>query len=159
LSGADAQPQFRYGMRTARSRNKTVAVLCREEIVRELLATAWSGNTQAIASCSENAVAVRTEVCRPLEFLGLKLDAQANAHPKLDQDIATSDSRVRIIVIRAQEDWAIATECWRLVRTSPAALYEQQATDQDVFKSVCQNDKLSPRKLKMSGSTGIPHRA
>jgi acetate kinase len=111
------------------------------------------------AGVGENAVAVRTEVCRPLEFLGLKLDPEANAHPKLDQDIATSDSRVRIIVIRAQEDWAIATECWRLVRTSQAALYEQQATDQDAFKSVCQNDKLSPRKLKMSGSTGIPHNA
>jgi len=38
----------------------------------------------------------------------------------LDQDIATSDSRGRILVIRAQEDWAIATECWKLVRTSKA---------------------------------------
>jgi acetate kinase len=58
------------------------------------------------------------EVCRPLGFLGLKLDARANAHPKLDQDIASSDSPGRILVIRAQEDWAIATECWKLVRTS-----------------------------------------
>jgi len=61
----------------------------------------------------ENAVAVRTEVCRPLEFLGLKLDAQANAHPKLDQDIATSDSRVRIIVIPD--------------RKTPASVYERSA--------------------------------
>ena len=70
------------------------------------------------AGVGENAVAVRREVCGPLGFLGLKLDAQANAHPSLDQDIATSDSRGRILVIRAQEDWAIATECWKLVRTS-----------------------------------------
>jgi len=72
------------------------------------------------AGVGENAVTVRREVCGPLGFLGLKLDAQANAHPKLDQDVATSDSRGRILVIRAQEDWAIATECWKLVRTSKA---------------------------------------
>jgi acetate kinase len=83
--------------------------------------TAVLGGVDALvftAGVGENAVAVRREVCRPLGFLGLKLDAQANAHPKLDQDIASSDSRGRILVIRAQEDWAIATECWKLVRTS-----------------------------------------
>ena len=74
------------------------------------------------AGVGENAVAVRSEVCGTLGFLDLKLDAQANAHPKLDQDIATSDSRGRILVIRAQEDWAIATECCKPVRTSKAVL-------------------------------------
>jgi acetate kinase len=44
----------------------------------------------------------------------LKLDSGKNAQPDLDQDIARSDSAVRILVIRAQEDWAIARECWRL---------------------------------------------
>jgi len=31
-------------------------------------------------------------------------------------DIATPDSAVRALIIRAQEDWAIARECWRLMR-------------------------------------------
>ncbi len=31
-------------------------------------------------------------------------------------DIATRDSRVQILVIRAQEDRAIATERWKLIR-------------------------------------------
>jgi len=28
------------------------------------------------------------------------------------------DSRVRVLVIRAEVDWAIAKECWKLARTS-----------------------------------------
>ena len=43
-----------------------------------------------------------------LGFLGLKLDRTANEQTFLDRDIATEDSRARILVIRAEEDWAIA---------------------------------------------------
>jgi acetate kinase len=32
----------------------------------------------------------------------------------IDQDIAATDSAVRVLIIRAQEDWAIACECWRM---------------------------------------------
>jgi len=55
-------------------------------------------------------------VCSTLEFLGLKLDSGKNAKPSLDQDISTADSRIRVLVIRAEEDWAIAGECWKLAR-------------------------------------------
>lgn len=72
------------------------------------------------AGVGENAAAVRSKVCETLRFLGLQLDPKANSHPELDQDVATADSRVRILVIRAQEDWAIATECWKLMRGSRA---------------------------------------
>ena len=85
--------------------------------------TAVLGGIDALvftAGVGENAVAVRKEVCRPLGFLGLELDAQANSDAKPDQDIASSASRGRILVIRAQEDWAIAAECWKLVHTSQA---------------------------------------
>ena len=37
-----------------------------------------------------------------------------NASVQPDQDIATVASKVRVLVIRAQEDWAIARECWKL---------------------------------------------
>jgi acetate kinase len=60
------------------------------------------------------AVGENSAACHRLEFLGLRLDNQANARPSLDQDVSTADLRVRVLVIRAEEDWAIARECWRL---------------------------------------------
>ena len=65
------------------------------------------------AGVGENSPEVRDATCCKLPFFGLKLDAAANAQCFPDQDIATLDSPVRILVIRAQEDWAIARECWK----------------------------------------------
>jgi acetate kinase len=67
------------------------------------------------AGVGENAPEVREAACRSLSFLGLQLDGAANTHVLPDADIATADSKVRVLVIRAQEDWAIAQECWKLV--------------------------------------------
>lgn len=67
------------------------------------------------AGVGENSAEVREAACRQLDFLGLKLDAAANKKAVPDQDIATPDSAVRVLIIRAQEDWAIARECWRLM--------------------------------------------
>jgi acetate kinase len=66
------------------------------------------------AGVGENSPETRSAACGKLEFLGLKLDEEANAHVSTDEDIATQDSRVRVLVIRAREDWAIAQECWEL---------------------------------------------
>jgi acetate kinase len=68
------------------------------------------------AGAGENSPELRAAACEQLGFLGLKLDRKANAQPSLDQDIATGESQVRVLVIRAQEDWAIARECWKLAR-------------------------------------------
>jgi len=68
------------------------------------------------AGVGENSAEVRAAACEKLGFLGIKLDAASNAKPTLDQDIASADSQVRVLVIRAQEDWAIAAECWKLVK-------------------------------------------
>ena len=70
------------------------------------------------AGVGENSPEVRAAACKGLEFLGLKLDCKTNARPTLDQDISTPDSRVRVLVIRAEEDWAIAKECWKLARAA-----------------------------------------
>ena len=67
------------------------------------------------AGVGENSVPLRQMVCDRLAFLGLKIDATQNAQPKLDQDIATPDSKVRVLIIRANEEWQIAKECHRLV--------------------------------------------
>ncbi|MGA8872119.1 MAG: acetate kinase [Candidatus Acidiferrales bacterium] len=73
------------------------------------------------AGVGENSPEVRAEACSGLEFLGLKLDSKTNVRPSLDQDISTADSRVRVLVIRAEEDWAIARECWKLAQADTQA--------------------------------------
>ena len=72
------------------------------------------------AGVGENASEVRAAACKPLSFLGLKLDETANVQIKPDADIATADSAVRILVIRAKEDWAIAQACWKLAHERPS---------------------------------------
>ena len=66
----------------------------------------------------ENSARLRERVCSNFGFLGLKLDATKNALPPADQDIAASDSRVRVLVIRAQEEWEIARECHQLTHAA-----------------------------------------
>lgn len=63
------------------------------------------------AGVGENAIKVREEVCKGLKFLGLSLDLTKNSASCLDKNIATTDSKVKIIVVHTQEDWAIAKEC------------------------------------------------
>jgi acetate kinase len=53
--------------------------------------------------------------CGRLAFLGLKLDEAKNKQPRLDEDIATQDSQVRVLVIGANEEWEIAKECYKFV--------------------------------------------
>ncbi len=70
------------------------------------------------AGIGENSARVRSAVTKRLGFLGLKLDAEANAVCRPDADIAAADSSIRVLVIRTQEDWQIARECLRLTARS-----------------------------------------
>jgi acetate kinase len=67
------------------------------------------------AGIGENSPDVRWAACANFRFLGLKLDPVKNAQASVDRDISLSDSAVRVLTIRAQEDWAIARDCWRLI--------------------------------------------
>ena len=69
------------------------------------------------AGIGENSTEVRAAACAKFGFVGLKLDGSKNAQSSEEQDISAPDSAVRVLVVRAQEDWAIARACWRL--TSP----------------------------------------
>ena len=64
----------------------------------------------------ENSADVRAAACQNFGYLGLALDAEKNSRSSSDQDISVADSSVRILVIRAQEDWEIARQCWRMTR-------------------------------------------
>jgi acetate kinase len=66
----------------------------------------------------ENSAEVRAAVAESFAFLGLKLDAQKNAQSPADQDISAAGSAVPVVIVRTQEDWAIAQECWKLAQAS-----------------------------------------
>lgn len=68
------------------------------------------------AGIGENSPEVRAAACSHFTFLGLGLDPTKNASAHSDEDIATPESKVRVFVVRAGEDWAIARESWKLTR-------------------------------------------
>jgi acetate kinase len=72
------------------------------------------------AGVGENSPDVRQAVCDNLAFLGLRLDPLKNRQPlaDADRDISASDQTARIWVIRAQEDWMIARQCWNLLQSA-----------------------------------------
>jgi len=67
------------------------------------------------AGIGENSPEVRAAACGNFSFLGLKLDPAKNGQSPADQEISLSESTVRVLIVRAQEDWAIARDCWRLI--------------------------------------------
>lgn len=68
------------------------------------------------AGIGEHAAGVRSAVCEAMAFLGLQLDHAQNEQSPVDQDIATSDATVRVLVVHTQEDWAIAQACWHCMK-------------------------------------------
>jgi acetate kinase len=69
----------------------------------------------------ENASEVRAAACAKLGFFGIALDQEANLLSPADEAISSSDSRVKVLIIQAQEDWAIAQICHELVGTVTSA--------------------------------------
>jgi acetate kinase len=57
---------------------------------------------------------VRDQVCQGFAFLGLQLDPVKNAQSLANTIISQPDSRVQVLIIHTEEDWAIATECWHI---------------------------------------------
>ena len=77
------------------------------------------GGVDAIAftgGVGEHQPPIRAAACEALAFMGIKIDSDKNADSPIDTDIATNDSSARVLVIEAQEDWAIASQCWQLAK-------------------------------------------
>jgi acetate kinase len=70
------------------------------------------------AGIGENSAEVRQAACANFDFLGLQLDPGKDVSPQSDQDISDTASAVRILVVRAQEDWSVAREAWKLTSTT-----------------------------------------
>jgi acetate kinase len=56
------------------------------------------------AGIGEGSARVRADVCARLDFLGVELDAEANAIATPDAEIAAIGSSARVVVVRARED-------------------------------------------------------
>jgi acetate kinase len=87
------------------------------------------GGLDAIAftgGVGENSALTRHRVCRNLEFLGASLDEDRNRDARVTAErptieIAAEESRVRILVIRADEEGQLAREAAALLTRRPAA--------------------------------------
>ena len=110
LKDNDERAQLTFDIYIHRLRSHIGAMLTSLGGVDALIFTAGVG---------ENAALVREKTCEALEFIDLKLDnALNNASPR-DQDIATPNSKVRVLVIHTEEDWAIAKACWHQFQSIP----------------------------------------
>jgi len=67
------------------------------------------------AGVGENSAMIRSRACEAFRWLGIEIDSEKNQSLQLDQDITARSSKVRILVIHTQEDWAIAQDCWKLM--------------------------------------------
>lgn len=67
------------------------------------------------AGIGENSSEVRAAACGHCDYLNIDLDDDKNAAVSDDQDIARPGSAVQVLVLHAQEDWAIAKEAWKVM--------------------------------------------
>lgn len=64
----------------------------------------------------ENQVTIRANVCRPLEFIGVKLDEEKNATIHGEEAlISNADSKVKVVVIPTDEEYMIARDTEAIV--------------------------------------------
>ncbi len=69
------------------------------------------------AGIGENDAVARAEICEGLEFLGLEIDAEANAATRSKEGrISTDKSRVKVYVIPTNEEIAIARDTLELTK-------------------------------------------
>lgn len=80
--------------------------------------SAAMGGVDAIvftAGIGENSPDVRKEVCKDLEFLGIKIDDEKNNSPEKEKIITTDDSKVKVLVIPTNEELVIALDAAEIV--------------------------------------------
>lgn len=104
IKGGDARAKLAFDIFIHRLRRNIGALVAVLGGIDAMIFTAGIG---------ENSPEVRAAACENFEYLGLRLDRQKNGQFPKDREISASNSAVRVLVIHAQEDWAIAQECWR----------------------------------------------
>ena len=64
----------------------------------------------------ENQINIRKGICEKLEFLGVKLDVEANNIRGEEKEISSKDSNIKVYVVPTNEELMIAKETERLVK-------------------------------------------
>ena len=72
------------------------------------------------AGVGENSADQRLAIASGLEFMGVKMDAQANNVRGRETVISTADSRVKVLLIPTDEELMIAKDTERLVNEAKA---------------------------------------
>ena len=67
------------------------------------------------AGVGENQLSMRSEVCKNMEFLGVKFDEERNKVRGEEAIISADDSRVKVVVIPTDEELMIATDTMNLL--------------------------------------------
>ena len=67
------------------------------------------------ATVGENQVSMRSEVCKNMEFLGIKFDESKNNVRGEEAIISADDSKVKVVVIPTDEELMIATDTMNLL--------------------------------------------
>ena len=68
------------------------------------------------AGVGENQTSMRSEVCKDMEFLGVKFDEERNKVRGEEAIISADDSRVKVVVIPTNEELMIATDTMNLLK-------------------------------------------
>ena len=63
----------------------------------------------------ENQINIRKGICEKLEFMGVKIDVEANNMRGEEKEITTSDSKIKAYVVPTNEELMIARETARLI--------------------------------------------
>ena len=66
------------------------------------------------AGVGENAIDIRENICKDLDYLGVKMDVEKNKVRGKEVDVAAADSKVKIFVIPTNEELVIARDTYRL---------------------------------------------
>jgi acetate kinase len=84
------------------------------------MATALDGLDAIVftAGIGEHSASVRAAVCERLGYLGVQIDADANASAQPDASVSAPESPVRVVVLEAHEDVVAARAACELLRLS-----------------------------------------
>lgn len=68
------------------------------------------------AGVGENAIDIRENICKDLDFLGIKMDVEKNKVRGKEVDVSAPDSKVKIFIIPTNEELVIARDTYRLAK-------------------------------------------
>ncbi len=68
------------------------------------------------AGVGENAIDIRENICKDLDFLGIKMDVEKNKVRGKEVDVSAPDSKIKIFIIPTNEELVIARDTYRLAK-------------------------------------------